>query len=151
MYYVFPSPTHGPGRGLPYKTLRTAIWDLKRWPEAEYFDYPFHGHYLTRNRKRPWDEPSYTIVADPHHVPLHPMGRPMRFVAKDEWALQGDKNRRLSWRECAAIQGLPDHIFTTGTTQNKHRIIGNAVPPAVARALIKPIVDIECGRSARTD
>ncbi len=141
--YVFPKPTHGPMGRRPYVTLREAIWTMERWPSEEYFEYPFHGHYLTRNRKRGWDEVSFTIVADAHHLPLHPMGMPMKFLKKDRWALQGRSNRRLSWRECAVIQNLPPKIFTENRLVDRCRLIGNAVPPALGRALLKPIVSFE--------
>lgn len=141
--YAFPQPTHGPTTDTSYVNLHTALQGMESWPKGEYFDYPFHGHYLTRNRKRPWTKPSYTIVADKHHVPLHPMGEPMVFVAKDHWALQGDENRRLSWRECAAIQGLPAKAEPSGTLENKYRVVGNSVPPTFGKKLLEPIVRFE--------
>ena len=141
--YEFPKPTHGPDCRKPHKVLRDAIGSMKAWPDDDYFDYPFHGHYLTRNRKRSWHERSYTIVANGHHVPLHPMGKPMRFIKKDTWELQGRANRRLSWRECAKIQGLISKAVPSGDLMDKYRVIGNAVPPAFGKALLKPIVAFE--------
>lgn len=141
--YSFPQPSHGPEGKLPYALLQDVIADMEEWPEGEYFDYKFHGHYLTRNRKRGWDELSYTIVANAHHVPLHPMGKPMKFIEKDTWALQGKKNRRLSWRECTAIQGLPLKAAPSGKLIDKYRIVGNAVPPAFGKALLEPVVRFE--------
>ena len=144
--YEPPPPTHGPEGESAYASLRDAIRGMERWPDGEFFDYPFHGHYLTRNRKRGWGQPSYTIVADKHHVPLHPMGKPMSYIKKDTWVLQGIANRRLSWRECAAIQGLPADAIPAGTLEDKYRVIGNAVPPALARAMISPVIVFESGR-----
>jgi len=143
--YKFPDPTHGPGRERPHATLGDVIEGMPEWPAGEYCTIRFHGHYLTRNRKRAWDQPSYTIVAHSHHVPLHPMGEPMLYVGKDEWALQGDQNRRLSWRECAAIQGLPQHLEPIGSLDHKYKVIGNAVPPAFGEALLGPVVAYEQG------
>ena len=142
--YSFPEPTHGPGRKYPYKVLRDAIEGMPPWPQGEYCDYPFHGHYLTRNRKRKWNEPSYTIVAHSHHIPLHPMGKPMKYIAKDIWETQGKSNRRLSWVECARVQGLPSTTIPSGSLDDKYRVIGNAVPPILGKILVKPIVDFEC-------
>jgi DNA (cytosine-5)-methyltransferase 1 len=144
--YEFPEPTHGPGKRPP-RVLQDVIWGMEEWPKGEYCEAPFHGHYLTRNRKRRWDEFSYTIVAHADHVPLHPMGKPMKKVGTDAWVLQGKKNRRLSWRECALIQGLPKKINPSGTLVQKYRVIGNAVPPAYGKALIKPVVAFESGTS----
>jgi DNA (cytosine-5)-methyltransferase 1 len=136
--YSFPNFTHGESK--PIKTLRDAISDLPKWPEGEFFEGSFHGHYLTRNRKRHWDEPSYTIVAHAHHVPLHPGGKPMAFVSKDKWQLQGEFNRRLSWRECAKIQGLPASMKLDGTLMDKYRVVGNSVPPKLSNAIVKPVL-----------
>ncbi|MCE5207205.1 MAG: DNA (cytosine-5-)-methyltransferase [Chloroflexi bacterium] len=137
--YISPIPEYGPKTSKPYLTIEDVIGNMEEWPDGEFFDYPFHGHYLTRNRKRGWHEQSFTIVANAHHVPLHPIGDPMIYISKDKWALQGDKNRRLSWKECAALQGLPETAIPNGTLMDKYRVIGNAVPPAFAKALIKPI------------
>ena len=134
--YTFPAPTHGPGRAHPYITLHDAIHRMKRWPEGEFCTKTFHGHYLTRNRKKAWSDRGYTVVAHAHHVPLHPMGDSMVKLGKDQWALQGDENRRLSWPECAELQGLPRTVGEGEELISAYRIIGNAVPPPVARALI---------------
>lgn len=124
------------------KTMRDVIKDLPENPTGEFYEGPFHGHYLTRNRKRGWDKPSFTIVADGHHVPLHPSGEPMSFVEKDKWKLNGEINRRLSWRECARIQGLPDNITVEGTLMDKYRVVGNAVPPLLSEHVTKPAIEI---------
>lgn len=142
--YTFPTPMYGRGTNNAYVSMRAVIGGMDLWPFGEFSELPFHGHYLTRNRKREWDDVSYTIVANSSHVPLHPHGEPMRYVSKDKWILQGDFNRRLSWRECAKIQGLPDHILPEGSLNDKYRVIGNAVPPAFGKALLKPVVEFEC-------
>lgn len=138
--YQLPRPTHGSGTPRPHRTLRDVIFDMPRWPEGEYCEIDFHGHYLTRNRKRGWDEPSFTIVANEHHVPLHPMGKGMSFVEKDTWMLQGESNRRLSWRECARIQGFPKKYEPDLSLSALYRIVGNAVPWRFGEVLLRPIV-----------
>jgi len=141
--YTFPLTTHGPKRQVPYVTLRDVLGDMTTLPDDSYYDGSFHGHYLTRNRKRGWDQLSYTIVANGHHTPLHPSGSPMTFVRKDTWQLQGDINRRLSWRECAVIQGLPSNAIPSGDLFDKYRVIGSAVPPLFGERLIDPIIQYE--------
>ncbi|MDF2571142.1 MAG: dcm [Sporomusa sp.] len=141
--YSFPEPTHGSGKPNPYLVMKDVISQMDLWPQGEFSEESFHGHYLTRNRKRTWNDLSYTIVANASHIPLHPHGDPMRKIGPDEWILQGDFNRRLSWRECARIQGLPDHISPEGNLNEKYRVIGNAVPPAFGRGLVKPIIEYE--------
>ena len=146
--YEFPTPTHGYRRNSPYVLLRDAIGKMPIWPEGEFTTKPFHGHYLTRNRKRNWDETSFTVVAHAHHVPLHPIGDPMVNVGKDAWALQGNLNRRLSWRECVTIQGLePEALEEIVRLEDKYRVAGNAVPPTLGKILLDPIVKFEKSRS----
>ncbi len=136
--YTFPKPTHGPGL-KNYVTLRDSIWDLPRWPEGEFYDEGFPWYYLSRNRKRGWDEVSYCILANWRHVPLHPMGKPMVYVSEDKWILpKGSRHRRLSWKECARIQSFPDNFKVEDSLEAKYWQIGNAVSPSVAKAVISP-------------
>lgn len=145
--YEFPTAQYGPTTDRPYNTMQDVIGDMDPWPEGEFSTQPFHGHYLTRNRKRRWDQTSYTIVASASHVPLHPSGEPMVYVGKDQWRLQGDCNRRLSWRECLRLQCLPQQMQLDGTLEDKYKVIGNAVPPVFAKAIIEPIVKFEKRKS----
>ena len=43
--------------------------------------------------------------------------------------------RLVSVRECARSQGFPDTYKFYGSTLEKHRQIGNAVPPPMGKAL----------------
>ena len=138
--YTFPTPTHGPGLPRPYRTQFEAIGHLPRWPKGEFEAARFHGHYLTRNRKRPWDSYSNTIVAHSDHVPLHPMGEPMRRVGEDAWELCGDENRRLSWRECGILQSFAEDFEPEGPLVSKYTQVGNAVPPMIAQQIVQPVV-----------
>jgi len=138
--YSFPEPTHGDGK-LPFQTLLNAIGHMPVDPKGEYSEQVFHGHYLTRNRKRNWDQPSFTIVANADHVVLHPSGEPMRKISVDNWVLQGDFNRRLSYKECLAIQGLPLDIALSDRLNSKYKVAGNAVPPLLAQTVSKPIIE----------
>ena len=46
-----------------------------------------------------------------------------------------EQDRIVSVRECARAQGFPDRHRFAGTVHNKHRQVGNAVPPPLAAAL----------------
>jgi DNA (cytosine-5)-methyltransferase 1 len=139
--YTIPDPTHGKNGVRTIQTLRDVIGDMPEWPEGEFNAGKFHGHYLTRNRKRNWDDPSFTIVANQSHIPLYPGGEPMSYVKKDTWKLNGDLNRRLSWKECAAIQGLPLTMEVDGGLSAKYKVVGNAVPPLLAETVSRPIIE----------
>lgn len=146
--YVFPAPTHGNAEDLlPIRTMADALKGIVSDEEADVCRNSYHGHYLTRNRKRNWNQPSFTIVANACHVPLHPGGEPMVRMGIDHWALQGSTNRRLSWRECAALQGFPvEKLNTESPLTQKYKVIGNAVPPHFGYAIVRPVVEHELGR-----
>ena len=49
--------------------------------------------------------------------------------------------RRMSWRQCAAIQGFPENHVFEGDVKSIYRQIGNAVPPPMMQQVaecIKP-------------
>ena len=46
-----------------------------------------------------------------------------------------EQDRIVSVRECARTQGFPDHFQFYGGVNNKHRQVGNAVPPPLAKQL----------------
>ncbi|GAB6030288.1 DNA (cytosine-5)-methyltransferase 1 [Chamberlinius hualienensis] len=46
-----------------------------------------------------------------------------------------EQNRIVSVRECARSQGFPDSYIFTGHVLDKHKQIGNAVPPPLAKAI----------------
>ena len=106
--YEFPKPTHGPGTGKKYSSQRDVMDRLPAWPEGEFDAEPFHWYYLSRKRRYPWGQPSPCVVGHWRHVPLHPSSPPLRRLDTDHWEFsRAGKARRLSYRECAALQGLP--------------------------------------------
>lgn len=142
--YQFPLPTHGEGRENPRKTIREAIGDLPDWPEGEFYAREFHWYYLSRNRRQGWDDASKTIVANPRHMPLHPLSPPLKKLEHNVWQFETDAPaRRFSYREAARLQGFSkDFVFpdtAAGSLEMRYKVAGNAVPPplfeAVARAL----------------
>lgn len=49
--------------------------------------------------------------------------------------LHPEQTRVVSVRECARSQGFPDTYRFYGNILDKHRQVGNAVPPPMGRAL----------------
>jgi DNA (cytosine-5)-methyltransferase 1 len=66
---------------------------------------------MSRNRRRDWDNVSYTIPAMSKQVTLHPSSPCMEKIGEDKWKF-GDKGvtRRFSWQETAAIQTFPRNM-----------------------------------------
>jgi DNA (cytosine-5)-methyltransferase 1 len=142
--YHFPAPTHGEGRAQPHTTIRQAIGDLPEWPTGEFYDLDFHWYYLSRNRRQGWEDTSKTIVANPRHMPLHPMSPALKKLEHNVWQFETEERaRRFSYREAARLQGFAtDFTFPNtvlGSLNMRYKVAGNAVPPplfeAVARAL----------------
>ena len=132
--YEFPEETHGDGR-KPYTTLKQVIWDMPKPNADEIYSGSFSSHYMSRNRKRAWDEVSFTIQASGRHAPLHPSGKAMIFVKKDKYKFdEVGPNRRMAYKECAVVQSLSKNFVLEGPLNEKYKQIGNAVPPLLAEA-----------------
>jgi len=134
-------------------TLKDAIWDLKdtaikaqdknkanndsvEIANHEYMNGGFSTIYMSRNRVRSWNEPSFTIQAGGRHAPIHPQAPKMLFVDYNKRIFvpgKEDLYRRLSVRECARIQTFPDNfIFYYKDIADGYKMIGNAVPVNLA-------------------
>ena len=172
--FVFPAPTHinsaakkqlplayGAETLRPLRTLRDAIGDLpeplpaqaKNRTNGDYLEIANHEYmtggfstiYMSRNRKREWDEPSFTIQAGGRHAPLHPASSRMIKLEQDKWKFDeetGYAYRRLSVRECARVQTFPDEfVFKYHHLADGYKMVGNAVPVLLAEAIGTQIMD----------
>lgn len=129
--------------------LRDAIWDLRESAipafannhtrgedclisNHEYMVGGFSSIYMSRNRVRAWNEPSFTIQAGGRHAPIHPQANKMIHVGTDQWIFDSNSPepyQRLSVRECARIQTFPDDfVFHYQRIADGYKMIGNAVP-----------------------
>lgn len=145
--YTFPEPTHGPDRANPHMTLREALKWMRHWPEGEFYEREFHWYYMSRNRRQDWDEVSKTIVANPRHMPLHPISPPLIKHAHNDWRFAHDgPARRFSYREAARIQGFSkDFVFPDterGSLDMRYKVAGNAVPPPLFEAVANALPNI---------
>ena len=145
------------------KTLKDTIKDLKdalpalkfnktrginikqnKIQNNEYMTGSFSSIYMSRNRVRSWDEPSFTIQAGGRHAPIHPDAPKMIKIGKDKMKFNkkfNNKNRGLSIRECARIQTFPDNfIFFYKNLSDGYKMIGNAVPVNLSLTLASQII-----------
>ncbi|MFZ1547275.1 MAG: DNA cytosine methyltransferase [Candidatus Nitrotoga sp.] len=145
--YEFPEPTHGESRSAVHLTIQGAIGDLPEWPEGEFYDLDFHWYYMSRDRRRDWGQPSKTIVANPRHMPLHPMSPVLVKHGHNDWRFTHEgRARRFSYREAARLQGFArDFVFPdteAGSLNMRYTVVGNAVPPPLFEAVARALPDV---------
>lgn len=152
--FVWPKPSHGPGRGAPVNTVGPAIMDLadrgaevpnhlalnhgdivkaryRLIPEGGRLPAPselppelrrrnFGNTYKRLHR----DRPSLTLVPGNNAFPVHPT-----------------LDRSLTPREAARIQGFDDSYVFAGSRAEQCKLIGNAVPIDLAKALGEAMIN----------
>lgn len=147
--FTFPEPAS------KLLSLQDSIWDLRETavkaqpngnpnPEAtnnhEYLTGGFSSQYMSRNRVRAWNEPSFTIQASGRQAPIHPDSPKMVRVSQDEYRFADENYRRLTIREAARIQTFPDEYkFLYNKAEYGYKMIGNAVPVEFARQIASAI------------
>ena len=154
--FIFPESSH-----KPFVSLQKAIGDITeephlydnervnqeygKWVNHDAFTGPFDAKFMARNRVRSWDEVSFTIQAQAKNCPLHPQAPAMMYISPNQRVfLPGHEYlyRRLSVRECARIQSFPDKFrFFYKHIKEGYKMVGNAVPPRLARCLALSIKD----------
>jgi DNA (cytosine-5)-methyltransferase 1 len=182
--FSFPAPTHTKlgepttkgEKTLKWVTLKEAIGDLPTpvpakeknkgngdlaIPNHEYMMGGFSSIYMSRNRKKGWNDQSYTIQAGGRHAPLHPSSTEMKKIGEDKWAFKSNHPvyRRLSVRECARIQTFPDDfVFYYKNVADGYKMVGNAVPVKLAQALairiksdLEPLLPLVNNRASESE
>ena len=128
---------------LPAKEKQRTNGNKCSLANHEYMTGGFSSIYMSRNRVRSWDEPSFTIQAGGRHAPIHPQAPKMTFIEQNKRIFvegKEDLYRRLSIRECARIQTFPDdHIFYYSNLMAGYKMVGNAVPCNLAYCLGKSL------------
>ncbi len=130
---------------LPAKKFNKTNGENLKVLNHEYFIGDFSSMYMSRNRVRSWDEPSFTIQAGARHAPIHPQAPTMKFIEPNKRIFVPGKEhlyRRLSVRECARIQTFPDDFkFYYKDVGDGYKMIGNAVPVKMAEAIARKIME----------
>ncbi|QSF43382.1 DNA cytosine methyltransferase [Paenibacillus tianjinensis] len=141
--FCFPEPISTDGR----KHLVDAIGDLPCPGEnhsvsnhKEYYDGGFSPRYVSRNRQRQWDEPSFTIVSTARQLPLHPSPPNYDIRKMDEYSCEPP--RRFTVRECLRIQSVPDWFsFGDDIALDKQYERCSGIPSLFAYILGKSLAD----------
>lgn len=78
-------------------------------------------------KRLPWNKPAWTLTAH---------------MQKDCLAyIHPKQHRTISVREAARLQSFPDHFIFYAPMTRMFELVGNSVPPLLAEALAKPIVE----------
>ena len=148
-----------PKAPFKYNTLEETIGDLKetavpalsknktnpnvKIPNHEYFVGSFSTIFMSRNRVRQWNEVGFTVQATGRQAQLHPQAPKMIFIEQDKREFVKGKEhlyRRMTIRECARLQTFPDNfIFYYNELENGYKMVGNAVPVAMAKIIASAI------------
>jgi DNA (cytosine-5)-methyltransferase 1 len=124
-------------------TLREALKDFGDAKPEDVCDAPYSSRYMSRNRKRGWDEVAFTVPAMAKQVTLWPGSPDMIKFGPDHWEFGTEGvTRRLSYKEAAAIQTFPKDMKFCGDLTSKYKQIGNAVPCELARNIGLVLYDI---------
>lgn len=75
----------------------------------KYYSGGYSSNYISRNRQKQWDEPSFTIVSSARHMPLHP--EPPNYDIRKIGTYNVPPPRRFTVRECLRIQTVPDWFY----------------------------------------
>jgi DNA (cytosine-5)-methyltransferase 1 len=155
--FVFPAASHGPDRENGWASLRTTLDGLpKAAGPSKDPTIPNHlerahtpevrrsfaatpqgarNDRYKRDRLR-WDLPAKVVRAQGK---LKPDGSGARHSSSQ--AIHPDEPRLLTVRECARIQSFPDWYVFPPTHCNGYRVVGDAVPPELARAVGTALLD----------
>jgi DNA (cytosine-5)-methyltransferase 1 len=163
--FVFPAPSHGPGRENGWVSLKATLDGLPK-AAGPSKDPPVPNHLerahtpevrrsfastpqgarnnrYKRDRLR-WEVPAKVVRAQGK---LKPDGSGARHSSSQ--AIHPDEPRLLTVRECARIQSFPDWYVFPPTHCNGYRVVGDAVPPELARAIGTALLEHLCAEEDR--
>lgn len=142
------------------KVLRDIIWDLQ-WDAVEsngnkhnencknnneYHVGGYSSIWMSRNRRRGWDECGFTVQASGRQCQLHPNSPEMVRDGMGGWKfIEGkvSEYRRMTVRECARLQGFGDDFkFIYKNVDDGYKMIGNAVPVELGKVVGESIIEM---------
>lgn len=104
-----------------------------------YYDGGFSPRFMSRNRQRQWNEPSFTICSTARQLPLHPEPANYDIRVRD---INTDKPpRRFTVRESLRIQTVPDDFyFDDSISYEKQQTRTSGIPSLIAYKLSKELL-----------
>lgn len=124
-------------------TMRDALWGKPEPDKKDVHWGPYSPRFMSVNRKRSWDDVSYTILAGARSCPLHPSSPEEIKIAEHKYKFAPESEgitRRFAWWEAGIIQSFPEDMTFYGGLESKYRQIGNAVPPQLGKVYAEVIL-----------
>ena len=166
-----PTATHGPGRALPWVSMKEALevdgcfttgsfgrgrpvkpvsWPAPTVP-ARYGDaiepWDSAGRpFVVAAPNRGMDKPSPTVVCS-EVKGSGPGANPTKLQRASDALYLATGRRRLTLEECARLQDFPLHPWQ-GNSTARYRQVGNAVPPTLARVVGESVMRAEAEGTA---
>lgn len=140
---LFPPLTHGEGRANPHLTVRDAIDDLKDVPDDAAWHHVRMRHgpaFLEKIRNTPIGKSATARYSDAFY--RCPPDLPSRTVKHNNGGvfLHYDRDRVMTPRELARLQGFRDTYRFHGTKSSVLKQLGNAVPVDLSRAIAAAVL-----------
>lgn len=101
----------------------------------------YSSRYISRNRQRQWNEPSFTICSEARHLPLYP--EPANYDIRIEDINVNKPPRRFTVRECLRLQTVPDDFkFSKDIPLKKQYERCSGIPSLMAYKLMIEIKNV---------
>lgn len=128
----------------PLVTVRKAIGDLMDVPEHSEWNHVFTKHSEEYVRKIHRTPIGRSVTGYSKSCYRCPPDLPSKTVKANNGGvfIHYEKDRCMSARELARLQGFPDDFVFKGTKSDILKQIGNAMPPPLARAIGRKLSDL---------
>ena len=115
------------------------IYEHKIKNQEIYYEAGYSSMYLSRNRQKQWNEPSYTIVSEARQLPLYPEPNNFDIRKLNEYNIAPP--RRFTVRECLRLQSVPDWFIIDETISltKQYEIVGNGIPSLITYKIFKEL------------
>lgn len=150
----FPTPTHSSKGGAGHRIWKSLKSCINSLPDASPQDIVLprgrrvaelmalspgtglksHGIIEANRPSGHWGYRQDCFVAD-----LEAPSRTIRAASTPDWIWSAERLRRLTWRECAALQAFPEEWIFEGGRTSRFRQIGNAVQGDIGQAIAEII------------
>lgn len=142
--FEFPSPLNPKDR----IHLVDAIGDLPNPSDdhnfenhKKHYEGGFSPRFMSRNRQRQWNQPSFTICSTARQLPLHP--EPANYDIRVRDIEKETPPRRFTVRECLRIQTVPDDFaFDDSIPYEKQQVRTSGIPSLISYKLSKELAKL---------